>query len=1473
MERKSKKIEKREKQEIEIRSVENVLKSESKKSFFIFLLACIILGLLLGTMPKFFTGKNVESNDGEVITQTTNLDNCNMSESATEENCISTENFTNESAYDTSDAGDMGDIVPDYQEFNATENQTDEAYRVNESSNSNLTSNKASESNYKISIGYGSSNDVNLTIWDDTEIADRIEISGDNVYFYANYTNASSGLAIGDGNCTIRFQNYTGSYGDWFDMRFNSTYNRFQYNRTFNYKGNYSFEVNCSNFSYYAINLTDLFIIINSIPVISKQRESNYINFDGDNENHDTWQCIEDILCYYNLSANTTDADINDVLSYSVILENTTLTNYNLCATTGLLTINITHDNYTGLKEIRLKAVDNEDPLGASALLEVNIATVNDAPVFHNLMDEQFNITERFEKIITVTDEENNVPFKLNITFMNCTTAPWSSRNSTNCTLFTESQYSFNETTGVLNISFIPSKDDVGFYVSINFSVWDSGNTVLPYNASTSKVVSYEVLNINSPPEFVYVCDNERNATEESEFTCMINATDIDELNNLVFATNYSWFTFNNSANIISINITSVGMNVSAIVNFTPDDLQVGNWSVEIIVNDTNGGSDITNNWFFINNTEDFVYLDEISNVTIYENKTIFVNATDNDLLVLDKEIKNETLSFASNISWVYVSRNYTTLNYTTARILIDFNTAPEGNTTVKINVTDSVGNVAERNFTIQKLVENPFVWNQSNYIFVVYEDNSTYLNLSEYGYDPDVNDTTTFSYTTDTTFPSFPSDISNGIINFTSEDEDVGQHLLIINAYDGKLSNQSQFNFTIFNINDWPQLLSLSVTNATKDTNWNINTTEDNQVEILLDIVDYDFKIPSNQVDFYNESLNVSLVIQGNNLRLFNFSLVEGFPSRATGFSKYIAVFTPNKTDVGVYNVTINVIDNSSESDTRGFNLTIFEKAHAPVLSEVGDQIKAIDEILYIDFDANDTEDGNEATPGSNLTYSIENLTTNGNFLVINSTNGIINLTLNQSHAGVWDYNVSVNDSSGLIDSQTLRLTVYDYPQVVYPALDYEFSLKENVSSELVFAFNHRVGVTLNDSLNYTVYINGKLKNNSLAYGNGENSTIYIMPDFTDETTCTGKVNFTINISNPKLSKIFDWNITINHTNYPLTLFGVIPDSSGIGSVTINLTKYFTDADAIDSCVKQIVGYSYKLTEGTASGGIISVSIINTTNAGEASITFSASAASSSAVYNITADEYEGSDYNNTILNKVGSNNFTIDIEIINPRVVTTTVTRTELAIIQLILPEPVSADIDDRIILPIKVVNEGKVDLKEIRLFSVIAKDGKLAYDITSVFDTNFIELLEPGQSKDVNLTVNVATKYKGLYEITINATVKTPVLNDWGKIYLEVKEGLKIEKRILFLEELIASNPECIEIKEMVNEARVFLDNNNLKAAEAKIEEAINACNQAISQPPIPKVVKPTYEKLINYVVLSSLLALGMGIMYYYFRRMRV
>lgn len=1168
-----------------------------------------------------------------------------------------------------------------------------------------------------------------------------------------------------------------------------------------------------------------------------------------------------------------------------------------LNSSTGVMTINVTTNRDTGFLNISVE-VRNSTNLGSTGPFNFNITPVNDAPQFVNLENQSFNITRLFEYIINVSDEENDIPFSFNITFLNCAVASWSNRNCSNSSgreLFTSSQFTTNVTAAWINISFTPNRNDVGNY-TINFTVTDLNNTVQPYNATRSKIVTFRVLNENVPPYFNYVCDNERNSgTEDSQFTCRINFTDVDEINNLTINANYSFFKFNSSETnsaTISVN-ASTGFNGSTIVNFTPTDSEVGNWSINISLTD-NSDLPIKTNYtivrFFFSNKNDSVHLNEIANLTAYStnNYTIYVNASDDDLLVPDKSVYNETLTFSSNNSFVNASSagNINGTNITQAAIFVDPNILGiSGNYSVNISVRDRNNfSISSQVFTIQTIINHAPVWNESlQTTYSINETNAFFLNLSGNVTDADL-DAINFSFSNTTAFANFSVNRSTGIINFTSDDAQVGYHDIIINASDGKVSVPKEFNFTVYNINDAPSIESFpaEIVNASNTGTW-IHAQEDNATLIAIYVDDNDFIIPANQKSFYAENLTLNVSIQGPNSSLFNFRFVSDWssPSGPTSSNpervEYDAVFTPLKADVGNYTVNVNVSDKSNASAFLTFNITVEPVPHNPIMSAIGNQAVAYFETLYIDVNSTDKEDINETNLGSNLTYFIKNLTAGGDFLTINNRTGVINFTYDASLIGVWTYNVSVNDSSGLMDSEVFNVSVYDYPKILSPASNYQFSLKENVSSSLIFSANHSVG----DVLNYSILINGVLRNSTRAVGDGTLFSWNFTANFTDETTCSGAVNLTLNISNARLSNSTSWRVNINHTNYPLQFSGTIANMSGGSPRVLNLSGYYYDLDASDFCVNQTIGF--KETVVNATNGSISVSVTNKTNYGASpQVSFSATS-DASAVYYITAFEYNDTNYGSPILNNISSNNFSVEISVSQVSVPTPTPSsgggggsngeQEKIVSLRIIVPDPVSVKKKDKIIIPIGIVNNGKTDLKGITLSAFVAKNGVVRNDLLASFDKPNIDSLASGRRQNTTMTVDIDTLDSGVFEINMNANVKEPVYSDSTKFYIEVVRDEDVKEKIIFAQELVVNNPACTELKEIVDEARKLLEQGKVDEARSKTEEAIQACQKAISQPVGNRVLKRVSDNIFGIVGAASIIAFALGLAFYYYKRLKL
>lgn len=1360
-----------------------------------------------------------------------------------------------------------------------------------------------------VATSSGTNSTANLTIYDqtDSEGGGLTMFSLRNLTFFANFTNATGAFlnwTQGNATCTARY-NFTGDYTSGVNMTFNSLLLVWQHNRTFTYKGVNRFTVNCTS-TYGNVSVTDIFNISNSAPHINV-KSGSYIDIDGNDLTSDSISCTEDTVCTYNFTQNVTDNDANDVLTYSYNLNsNASLANFTFNTTTGILLINVTTNITAGNKEISLIVNDTGDGAGNglgtdSGILRVSIASVNDAPLFSNLQNQTFNASTLFNYTLLATDEENNTPYTLNISFLNCSVMPWSTRNCSTTdgrALFNSTYYTFDNLTGTINITFTPTRNDVGNY-TINFTLGDSG-TNAPVNANVSQVVTFFVSNVNTAPYFRYTCANEHTATEDSLFTsCTINVSDIDETNNVTLGANQSWFFLDGTATNSSTKSVNSGTSYNAtfIVNFTANDSLVGNWTINLTLTDL-GNPSLSNSTlinFSISNVQDSDFLESIANLTAYttNNYTIYVNASDDDLRVPDKRVYNETLVFYSNFSCVSVGSFgvVSGTNISQARVHVnatDSSCFTGGqNYSVRISVNDS-GNYSSfsRVFIIRALSNNLPQWNVNQSNFTLTENTSFYLNLSKNASDTQ-NDALTFTFINDTSFASF-SLTSAGIINFTPTDDDIGLHYVTVNVSDGPSSSPLIFNFTVVNINDAPVIdAPITADNASVvGGNSNVSAVEDNQTVISLSIHDNDLRIPAGQRVYYNETLTLNVTIFGPNTTILHFVKSSTFPTTPdtdppgpTSWNKtlFTATFTPKKTDIGNYSILLNVSDASNVTTVLRFNMSIIELNHRASLN-VSNQTAVYNQTWFYDINASDSEDGNEST--GNLTFSYSILTNTSAVLTsllnasgaFNTTTGNINITFNHTAAGVYRINITVRDTGGLNASSDFTLIVYGNPVISLLTAGTNVTFVENNQSNTTFLANHTVA----DNLSYYFYIRNELKYAVNYSGNSTNLTWSFTPNYTDETHGT-YANLTLWVLNPiyaTANATQTWNVNITHTNSPVNLTTRIPNQSAtIGStISYDLTSYFLDADATDVFYNQSV--SYTLARANSSSGISTV-------LSGTSLNFTRTTSAANELFNVTANE--------TLTESV-SNQFFVNFSTAAASSssssstsggggggggVSSPANKTKPVSLKLVLPDPFSMTKKDKIIIPITLQNTGTTILNGISLTSFIAKNGKLQKDVRSTFDRSTFVSLSPGAEEKVKLTFETNTEDAGLYEITINATVDDPVFSDWGKIFLTVKEGVSIDERILFTEEFIVGNPECAEIKELVDDARLALARGDVSGAEVQVAAALDSCKKAISQQSgvLEEQKKNFLNSLLNYASIATVAAFILGFIYYSYRRVQL
>ena len=201
----------------------------------------------------------------------------------------------------------------------------------------------------------GTSQNASLTVYDDTlpdtQGAGENRLSNMIISFYANYTNSTNSpinLSNGNGLCQVAF-NFSGTYTALTNMTFNLTNYLWTYNWSFNYKGNHFFNTTCTS-TFGNVSLIDNFTVTNTPAKINLDIAESYVDLDNNRFNDDKYSCSEDTIFIYNITANTTEPDVNDVLTFNYTASsNTTLANFTINSSSGLLTINVTNDATTGL--------------------------------------------------------------------------------------------------------------------------------------------------------------------------------------------------------------------------------------------------------------------------------------------------------------------------------------------------------------------------------------------------------------------------------------------------------------------------------------------------------------------------------------------------------------------------------------------------------------------------------------------------------------------------------------------------------------------------------------------------------------------------------------------------------------------------------------------------------------------------------------------------------------------------------------------------------------------------------------------------------------------------------------------------------------------------------------------------------------------------------------------------------------------
>lgn len=394
---------------------------------------------------------------------------------------------------------------------------------------------------------------------------------------------------------------------------------------------------------------------------------------------------------------NATDVD-NDTLIFRT--NNTALynvTNYTSTEydnTTGLFFseawINITNLTNDHVINRYIKIFTSDSKINTSQDVFLNITDVNDPPQIFETSGNSTNTLNNINLSDLTAYTGVLLTYAVNYTDIDFLTY----RGDTILFSTNDSRFNIGSSTGVL--SFTP--DETGDFNFIIFATDQNGSGITVNRTATMHV------SLNRNPYFTQVptisCSeyDSSNNPYPCYYNISANASDED-------------IPFGDYIALFSINATFFQINqTTGIINFTPNQSQIGNYSLTINITDSRGGFNSTTIYLIINNTNNPPQIDQIimpGSPYVVGNSYEFTVLADDLDLYLDNSYEN--LTFNQSITGPN-STLFSIEKVTDDQARITFNplaTTDAGNYTINVSITDTYNNVTSS-------VINIFIFNMT---------------------------------------------------------------------------------------------------------------------------------------------------------------------------------------------------------------------------------------------------------------------------------------------------------------------------------------------------------------------------------------------------------------------------------------------------------------------------------------------------------------------------------------------------------------------------------------------------------------------------------------------------------------------------------------------------------------------------------------------------------------------------------------
>jgi hypothetical protein len=1112
----------------------------------------------------------------------------------------------------------------------------------------------------------------------------------------------------------------------------------------------------------------------------------------------------------FTYDVDATDAD-NDTLYFG---DNATF--FNITQSTGLINFTpISAD--IGVYDVNISV---NDSVNTDSQVVTFTISINNKPRIIDIANQTATEDELFTLFILGEDDDSDT-----LTF------------DTNSTLFNITPY--NSTAGLISVTF--NITEVGNY-SIEVNVSDG------YGGFNSTNFTLNISGKNDIPYFV----NLTNQTIYEDSLTLMNVTAYDEEGDtLTIDSNSSMF------NITMLNATT------GLINFTPRQRHVGNHTINLSVTDGQNTTYETVVFTVVNVNDPPVivsYVPNITNVSVIENSSILfnlTNVTDEDGDTLWYIWYLDGVNQSGNQSWLYRPNLTAAGNYNVTAVVLD-----------PYSATDS----KFWNLTVNNTNRVP-VFNRSIQNITWLEDTNLTENitLDEYFYDLDGDD---INYTVmGNVNITIVINQTTSNVSFYPDTDFYGVEYIVFvanDSYNSTYSNNVTLNITP--VNDAPvlgvipnqsrqvgELVTIQV-NAIDPDNDSVYYSTNTTYFTISNTGLINFTVPSSMVG--NNTINISVNdTQFVTSRLVLFEINgTNIPPNITNIYPYgkpvssLTVFSWINRSQFANNVTTI---NASENETVLFNVTVHDEDNDPIIynwyfngtlvSQNGSwqfNIGFSDNgTKNVSLKVSDGKSGNEDTFTWNVT--------------VNNTNRIprygMRIFTEQANfsAGI-NNNTNVTEQTGNITLQ-MQTNVSYYPSGNFTSVVIDFG------DDIIKPFLRNISWKANIPNGTNITFKTRTSSNGYTWDGWR--------DVYGNSTAAKEINFSNSsvqlITGTWSNRYFQYMALLTTTNTAITpvleevtLRYEIPNFQFNEEQNVpdwvDLDDYFSDSDPED-----YLNYSVELVYNADYLGILvnnKTGVVSFSPAvdwyGAAEIQLCAKDSGEANTIKVCSQVIEifvNDTYDSPatpMTTSTGGGGTSRNVIIRKTRIQNVT----QPVYLELIVPQPLIISPNNTIIAPIRLQNNGNISINKISLAAFTNESN-----ITLEFEEDYFKELLPGTSTMTELIIRIGREI-GSFQINLTAISEEPEYQDSAIILVNSLPNLN--QSIKFVRDLLSTNPECLELYELLEDAKRSVEQGQYGKARTLLDNAIQGCRYLISARREIKIEAPKQSMLVGFIIRNKI-----------------